>query len=257
MTQVVRSTRSLRSSLGSSSYPLRADGRLIHMPKTQLSLPTKGVLGWVVLLRRLWDAMDETIAIGRALAKMCVRLPPRRVARIAQVCSELGYTSPTNQRFPHPSGLPEGTPEPSVQDKHAAYQVAVRERERCSHEKMKKPYTAAGHKWTLCHLCGRRWRSEPDPRGQHWVIDDPDDPDRRPASQASRPSSSQLVPSSGPRIRAPRSKALPPTSWFNARSASNGTTRRNAFPRPNCPLMARKNPSPIALRVSWDLNDVV
>ena len=183
------------------------------MPRPSSAIPRKGVLGWAVLVQKRWTLLDGVISVGRTVGIMTARYRPRFLALVTQVAGDMGYTTQENQQLPQPSGIPSTMAPPPPRNKRVAYQARCIERDRCEHAQMKKPYGAAGQMWTACLLCGRRWRAVPSPQspgGQRWAIDDPDDPDRTPASQGSQASSSRSAPSSTARSsKAPPTKARP------------------------------------------------
>ena len=156
--------------------------------------PGRGVFGWAVIIQAIWTRLDEFISLGRALSRLMVRMGGRRAAIYAQTAEILGCTSPSSVLLPQPSGVPAGLPAPRG-NRRAEYDQEALRRDRCTHEKVGKPYHSQGTQWMKCLLCDRRWRAVRDEKVFRWVVDDADDPDRRPVSRASPGSAGSSSPS--------------------------------------------------------------
>ena len=78
------------------------------MPKTASAIPRKGVLGWAVLVQKLWTLLDEVISVGRRIGLMTVRYQPRFLALVTRVAGDLGYTTPPRRTssFHSPPAFP-------------------------------------------------------------------------------------------------------------------------------------------------------
>ena len=125
--------------------------RLLAPPQEPMG--PRAVLGWTSLIQSLWATMDEVISLGRRMAQMSIR---SRVGRIAELCNNLGYVTPSMQPlFPQP--VP---PAMTKADKRIAYERQSELRDRCGPHTWGKPYARHGYTWMVCLDCDRRWRRE-------------------------------------------------------------------------------------------------
>ena len=93
------------------------------MPRSASAIPRKGVLGWAVLVQKLWTLLDEVISVGRKICIMTVRYQPRFLALVTRVAGDLGYTTQENQQLPQLSGILSTMAPPPPRNKRVAYQA--------------------------------------------------------------------------------------------------------------------------------------